>query len=112
MELVILGMLMYIWYIKLFPLDEPFITQTPRWKRSTTKSVQNWISSGNEPMVDKLASYVMKCEDKTILTQIMLDERIYFTVYLSFQRYPRTFVSPLPMMPGIFLERWVLKAFR
>ena len=105
MEVVILGMLMYIWYIKLFPLDEPFITQTPRWKRSTTKSVQNWISSGNEPMVDKLASYVMKCEDKTILTQIMLDYRIYFTVYLSFQPYLRASVSPLPTMLEIFLVR-------
>ena len=64
MELVILGMLMYIWYIKLFPLDEPFITQTPRWKRSTTKGVHGWISSGEESVVDKLTSYVMKCEGK------------------------------------------------
>ena len=73
MELAILGMLMYIWYMKLFPLDEPFITQTPRWKRSTTTSsvgsgrpflqrVRGWVASGEEPLVDHLASFVMKCE--------------------------------------------------
>ena len=72
MELAILGMLMYIWYMKLFPLDEPFITQTPRWKRSTTskrlftQSVQDWVTSGEEPIVDHLASFVMKCEQKRI----------------------------------------------
>ena len=63
MELVILGMLMYIWYMRLFPLDEPMITQTPRWRRSAQDS-----AGKKEPFVDHLASFVMKC--KYVLTHI------------------------------------------
>ena len=84
MELVILGMLMYIWYMKLFPLDEPFITQTPRWKRSTTslvgngssrmfmQSAQDWVPSWEEPIIDRIASFVMKCELRRKLTLITM----------------------------------------
>ena len=65
MELVILGMLLYIWYIKLFPLDEPFITQTPRWKRATSSTtprrLQVW-EAREEPILDNLASFVLRCE--------------------------------------------------
>ena len=74
MELVILGMLLYIWYIKLFPLDEPFITQTPRWKRATSSTtrgrLQEW-EAGEEPILDNLASFVLRCERKLCIVFVL-----------------------------------------
>ena len=95
MELVILGMLMYIWYMRLFPLDEPLVTQTPnRWRRS---------ASGKESIVDHLASFVMKCKFEHKSTKEYNDMTIHFN--LLFQPFPRVVSSRISTIQRANSER-------